>query len=158
MGKNVSKQTQRGRNHSAHDIGSVFVPPEQDQLAIYRQSKNLHINQSDLKLELIHFAKAIENKLNTGLLVGIISVWIAIFTGEFHDTFGIKSDYIRIAVILLAVISTFYVIKSIFLTLYRAIVSFYFFRKLFKADEWIDENEINAENKAESIIEKCETK
>jgi len=137
-------------------IGSFFDVPKEDLSVTYPKSKNLHINQSDLKLELIHFAKANENKPNIGLVIGIISVWIAIFTGDFHDAFGLSADNIRTAIIVLALFSTFILATSLWIVLYRFMVSLSFVRKKIDRKEWIDKNEIDPERKAESIIEKCE--
>jgi len=138
--------------------GTFIVASEEEKLATYPDSKNLKINQSDLKLELIHFAKANENKPNIGLLISVASVWITVFTAEFHSIYLLPADTVRVVVVVLAIISTLALVHTVFISFCRFLVSFYFIRKLFNVDSWIHQNEVDPEKKAESIIKKCEIK
>jgi hypothetical protein len=140
-------------------LETLFTPPtEAEKEVAYPDSKNLKINQSDLKLELIHFAKANEQKPNLSLFLGIASIWITIFTADFRAFLWVSANDLQIIVICLAFFSTVLSLKSVLIMFYRFVVAVAFFRKLFNADGWIHKNEIDPEKKAESIIKKCELK
>lgn len=73
------------------------------------QQKYLRINLSDLKIHLRDFKAANKSSDISGLMIGVIGVWVPLFTSDFKAFWGMSSDnvkgiYICVAILLSSVL------------------------------------------------------
>lgn len=117
------------------------------------KSHDISINASDLKLQLIHFKRAIKNGISKEWVIAAFSLWIPIFTSDFRAFLMVSGEMIKGAYILFAFIMTILLITPLLHSLGRLCLLLPFIRNQF--EQWALKNEIDPEKKADLILNHC---
>lgn len=75
------------------------------------QQKYFRINISDLKIHLRDFKSSIKSTDVSGLVVGVVGVWVPLFTSDFKSFWSLSSDTVRGVYIGIAIILTLVLVK-----------------------------------------------
>ena len=124
-----------------------------NKLVVYEKSDDIRINASDLKLEFIHFKKAVSNTISLSVFLAVISVWVTSITADFKPIFGINSDIVYGAYLMFSIIVTIVLINPLFARLKKALATIDLIRN--KIQFWLELNEIDPETKVNAIQRKC---
>lgn len=141
-------------NQNGNNEGSIKTSDEfQDNIKVYPKSPIIKINNSDLKLELKDFKKAVKNEPNIGWFLTIFALWTVIFTSEFNDILSIKGHDLFITFIVITSILTIFLLTPIYVYCKRGLIRLTRLYKRFPSlKKWLHEYESDPKKKADSII------
>lgn len=124
-------------------------------IKFYKNSDNIFISISDLKLELIRFKDAVKKEIYLPLVIPLLSLLIPVFTSEFKPFLIFSKDTMRIIYIIFVIISMFLLIVPILKSLWISLIKI--LNKINKSSfsELMEKYEPDPYTKADLIARKC---